>query len=81
MRHASTSGHAMAALLVGLSVMSIMLDAALPAWQTAITREREAEPHISRRAVRSGHFAVSTTIRRNVSTQYRCPRKAASAGA
>jgi type II secretory pathway pseudopilin PulG len=43
MRHASTSGYAMAALLVGLSVMSIMLGAALPVWQTAITREREAE--------------------------------------
>jgi hypothetical protein len=43
MRHASTSGYAMAALLVGFSVMSIMLGAALPVWQTAITREREAE--------------------------------------
>jgi type II secretory pathway pseudopilin PulG len=43
MRHASTSGYAMAALLVGLSVMSIMLGAAPPVWQTAIKCEREAE--------------------------------------
>jgi type II secretory pathway pseudopilin PulG len=35
----------MAALLVGLRVMSIMLGAALPVWQTAITRERDAEAH------------------------------------
>ena len=43
MRHASTSGYAMAALLVGLSVVSIMRGAALPVWQTAVTREGEAE--------------------------------------
>jgi len=33
----------MAALLVGLSVMSIMLSMALPVWRTATQREREAE--------------------------------------
>ena len=33
----------MAALLVGLSVMSIMLSMALPVWSTATQREREAE--------------------------------------
>jgi type II secretory pathway pseudopilin PulG len=53
MRHATTSGYAMAALLVGLSVMSIMLGAALPVWQTAIKREREA----------SSYFAASSTLR------------------
>jgi type II secretory pathway pseudopilin PulG len=33
----------MAALLVALSVMGIMLGAALPAWRTLVQREREAE--------------------------------------
>jgi type II secretory pathway pseudopilin PulG len=36
-------GYAMAALLVGLSVMSIMLSMALPVWRTVTQREREAE--------------------------------------
>lgn len=36
-------GYAMAALLVALSVMSIMLGVALPAWRTMVQREREAE--------------------------------------
>ena len=36
-------GYAMAALLVGLSVMAIMLSMALPVWRTAVQREREAE--------------------------------------
>jgi type II secretory pathway pseudopilin PulG len=33
----------MAALLVGMAVMSIMLSMALPVWRTAVQREREAE--------------------------------------
>ncbi|MGH7753699.1 MAG: hypothetical protein ACREN5_12860 [Gemmatimonadales bacterium] len=33
----------MAALLVGMSVMAVMLSAAMPVWQTAARREREAE--------------------------------------
>ena len=36
-------GYAMAALLVGISVMTIMLSMALPVWRTAVKREREAE--------------------------------------
>jgi type II secretory pathway pseudopilin PulG len=36
-------GYAMVALLVALSVMSIMLTVALPAWNTAARREKEAE--------------------------------------
>ena len=40
---AGTRGYAMAALLVGLAVMAIMLSVALPVWQTAVKREREAE--------------------------------------
>ena len=36
-------GYAMAALLVGLSVMAIMLSVALPVWRTVAQREREAE--------------------------------------
>ena len=39
----SERGYAMAALLVALSVMSIMLAAALPSWRTMTQREREAE--------------------------------------
>jgi hypothetical protein len=39
----SERGYAMAALLVALSVMSIMLGMALPAWRTMVQREREAE--------------------------------------
>lgn len=39
----SERGYAMAALLVGLSVIGIMLSMALPVWQTAVRREREAE--------------------------------------
>ena len=33
----------MAALLVGMSVMAVMISVALPVWQTAARREREAE--------------------------------------
>lgn len=36
-------GYAMAALLVGLSVMGIVLSMAMPVWQTWTRREREAE--------------------------------------
>ena len=36
-------GYAMAALLVGLSVMGIILSMAMPVWQTWTRREREAE--------------------------------------
>jgi type II secretory pathway pseudopilin PulG len=36
-------GYAMAALLVAISVMSIMLSVALPVWRTALQREREEE--------------------------------------
>ena len=36
-------GYAMAALLVAMTVMSIMLGAALPAWRTYAQREKEAE--------------------------------------
>ena len=36
-------GYAMAALLVAMSVMSIALSVALPAWRTATKREKEAE--------------------------------------
>ena len=39
----SERGYAMAALLVGLSVMAIMASVALPVWRTAAQREREAE--------------------------------------
>jgi type II secretory pathway pseudopilin PulG len=38
-----TRGYAMAALLVGLSIMAIMASVALPVWQTLVKREREAE--------------------------------------
>jgi len=36
-------GYAMAALLVGMSVMAVMLSVALPVWNTAVRREREVE--------------------------------------
>ena len=40
---ASAHGYAMVALLVAMSIMAVMLGLALPVWQTAIRREREAE--------------------------------------
>ena len=40
---ASRAGVAMAALLVGLSIMAIMMTVALPAWSHAVRREREIE--------------------------------------
>ena len=40
---ASARGYAMVALLVAMSIMAVMLGLALPLWQTAIRREREAE--------------------------------------
>ena len=36
-------GYAMAALLVGLSVMAVLMGALLPVWTTMATREKEAE--------------------------------------
>ena len=41
--HPGQRGYAMAALLVGLSVMSVMMAAALPVWSHATRREREEE--------------------------------------
>jgi len=43
MRFCNERGYAIAALLVGVSVIGIMLSMALPVWRTAATREREAE--------------------------------------
>src|SRR4051812_25340788 len=43
MRRESQAGYAMAALLVGMTIMAIFLSMALPAWKTAAQREREAE--------------------------------------
>lgn len=42
-RWSPAHGYAMAALLVGLSVMAVTLGAAVPVWRTAVRREREAE--------------------------------------
>src|SRR4051812_37697950 len=39
----STQGFAMAALLVGMTIMAVFLSMALPAWKTAAQREKEAE--------------------------------------
>jgi type II secretory pathway pseudopilin PulG len=38
-----TNGYAMAALLVGMTIMAVFLTVALPAWSTAVKREKEAE--------------------------------------
>jgi type II secretory pathway pseudopilin PulG len=38
-----TGGYAMAALLVGMTIMAVFLTVALPAWSTAAKREKEAE--------------------------------------
>src|ERR1041384_6734799 len=38
-----SDGYAMAALLVGMTIMAIFLSMALPAWKTAAQREKEAE--------------------------------------
>jgi hypothetical protein len=43
MTGSSDRGYAMAALLVGMSIMGIMLGVALPAWRSMVQREREAE--------------------------------------
>ncbi len=42
-RSADQAGYAMAALLVGLSIMAVMMTAALPVWNHAAKREKEAE--------------------------------------
>lgn len=41
--HPPSDGYAMAALLVAMGVMGVVMSAAMPAWQTAARREREAE--------------------------------------
>ena len=43
MRHTDDRGYAMAALLVGMSVMGVVLGAVLPSWSTLARRERETE--------------------------------------
>jgi type II secretory pathway pseudopilin PulG len=40
---ASESGYALAVLLVGIAVMSVMMSAAMPAWRHQVQREKEAE--------------------------------------
>src|SRR5687767_14744457 len=42
-RFHSERGYAMAALLVMMSIMAIALTMLMPAWQTMVRREREAE--------------------------------------
>ncbi|MEW5981687.1 MAG: hypothetical protein AB1806_04875 [Acidobacteriota bacterium] len=42
-RTGGTCGYAMAALLVGLAVMSVALSVALPVWRTFVVRENEEE--------------------------------------
>src|SRR6187402_1635795 len=42
-RGTSQDGYAMAALLVAMSVMAVMMTVALPVWNTAAKREKEAE--------------------------------------
>lgn len=42
-RACQARGYAMAALLVGLAIMSVMLAVAMPVWKTASQREKEAE--------------------------------------
>ena len=37
------AGYAMAALLVGMAIMAVFLSVALPAWRTAVQREKESE--------------------------------------
>src|ERR1044071_9741015 len=37
------AGFAMAALLVGMTIMAVFMTMALPAWKTAMQREKEAE--------------------------------------
>jgi type II secretory pathway pseudopilin PulG len=39
----SESGYALAVLLVGIAVMSVLMSAVMPAWQHQIQREKEAE--------------------------------------
>jgi type II secretory pathway pseudopilin PulG len=39
----ASSGYAMAALLVGLSIMAVMMSVAMPAWSHMIRRDKEAE--------------------------------------
>jgi len=43
MRPSQESGYAMAALLVGMSVMAVMMSAAMPVWSTAAKRMKEDE--------------------------------------
>jgi type II secretory pathway pseudopilin PulG len=42
-RRVAQGGYAMAALLVGMSVMAIVMSVALPVWRTSAQRDREAE--------------------------------------
>jgi type II secretory pathway pseudopilin PulG len=42
-RREGQAGYAMAALLVGMTIMAIFLSMALPAWKTAAQREKESE--------------------------------------
>jgi type II secretory pathway pseudopilin PulG len=42
-RHSPESGYAMAALLVGMSVMAVFMSAALPVWSTSAKRLKEDE--------------------------------------
>src|SRR5438552_859602 len=43
LRSTGEGGYAMAALLVGMTIMAIFLSMALPAWRTASQREKETE--------------------------------------
>ena len=65
--HASRDerGYAMAALLVGLSIMAVLMSVAMPVWSQFTRREREEEliGAVSNTRVPSDSFSESTRTR------------------
>ena len=56
-------GYAMAALLVGMSVMAVLMSALLPVWTHMATREKEEELIFRGTAVRARDWPVPAQIR------------------
>ena len=70
---AGERGYAMAALLVGMSVMAVVMTVAMPVWSTAGQARERRRAGVPRRAVRPRHRALPAQVRQRAAAQHRRP--------
>ena len=76
-RRRSKGGYAMAALLIGMSIMAIMFTVAMPVWKQTAQREKEEELVFRGEQYVHAIGALSAQVRERVSAEPRCPGRSA----